>query len=338
MPSAIGYECIGVPDRAPLVRRAFIVPRSFLRWYPELYHVKTVYKLQNRDTHMNEKIIKDNGVNLCTDSFGNPDDPAILLIMGAMASMVWWPEEFCLRLAAGGRYVIRYDHRDTGRSTSYEPGSINYSIEDMADDAVRVLNAYEISQVHLAGMSLGGFLSQLIALKHPQLVLTLTVIASERLASEDPNLPSMDPKIPAYHAQGAFLDWSDRQAVIEYMTGGWRLIAGSAHSFDEEMIRALAVQEIERADNLLASMNHALLSTSHFAGDERWYNRLSEIRVPALVIHGTEDPVLPYAHGLALQKELPQATLLTLTGAGHELHRDDWDVIIGAILNHTSTI
>jgi pimeloyl-ACP methyl ester carboxylesterase len=286
---------------------------------------------------MNEKMIKDNEVEICAESFGDPSDPAILLIMGAMASMVWWPEEFCLRLAGQRRHVIRYDHRDTGRSTSYEPGSLNYTVEDLADDAVRALDAYEIGRGHLVGMSLGGFLAQLIALKHPERALTLTLIASERLASEDPSMPSIDPKVLAYHAQEAPLDWSDRDAVIEYMIGGWRLIAGSAHTFDEETIRDLAAQEIERTDNVRTSMNHALLQTSHVAGDERWYNRLAEIQVPALVIHGTEDPVLPYAHGMALQKELPQSALLTLTGAGHELHRDDWDVIISAILSHTSS-
>jgi len=228
--------------------------------------------------------------------------------------------------------VIRYDHRDTGRSTSYEPGSINYSVEDMADDAVRVLDACEISHVHLAGMSLGGFLAQLIALKHPERVLTLTMIASGKLASEDVDLPPIDPKVHAYHSQGPSLDWSDRQAVIKYMVGGWRLIAGSAHPFDEETIRALATQEVERADNVFTSMNHALIT-----GGDRWYDRLGEIQVPALVIHGTEDLVLPYAHGVALQKALPQATLLTLAGTGHELHRDDWNVIIGAILSHTAS-
>lgn len=286
---------------------------------------------------MNEKMIKGNEVEICVESFGDPADPAILLIMGAMASMAWWPEEFCLRLAGQRRHVIRYDHRDTGRSTSYEPGSLNYTVEDLADDAVRVLDAYEIGHGHIVGMSLGGFLAQLIALKHPERALTLTLIASERLASEDPSMPSIDPKVLAYHAQGAPIDWADREAVIEYMIGGWRLIAGSGRQFDEETILDLAAQEIERADNVLTSMNHALLQTCHVAGDERWYNRLAEIRAPALVIHGTEDPVLPYAHGMALQKELPQATLLTLTGAGHELHRDDWDVIISAILSHTSS-
>ena len=280
---------------------------------------------------MKTKQIKVNGIDLYTESFGDPSGPTILLIMGAMASGVWWPEEFCRQIAERGRYVIRYDHRDTGRSVSYAPGRIEYSVEDLSDDAVGILNAYGIDRAHLVGMSLGGFLSQLIALKYPDRVLTLTLIASERLGPEDPAIPAMDPKIPAYHARAGSLDWSDREAVVEYGVGAWRLLAGSAHPFDEAAIRALAVQDFERTSNLLTTMNHALLS-----GGERWYGRLNEVRVPALVIHGTEDPVLPYPHGVALAEALPQARLLTLEGSGHELHRNDWDTIIDAIEQHTT--
>jgi pimeloyl-ACP methyl ester carboxylesterase len=280
---------------------------------------------------MKTRQIQANGVALFTESFGNPSDPALLLIMGAMASAVWWPEEFCRQLADRGRYVIRYDHRDTGRSVSYTAGQIEYSVEDLADDGVGVLDAYGIERAHLIGMSLGGFLSQLVALKYPHRVLSLTLIASERLGPSDPDMPPMDPKVAAYHAQATALDWTDKEAVVEYGVGAWRLLAGSAHPFDEATVRALAVQDFERTNNLLTSMNHALLS-----GGERWFGRLSEVGVPALIIHGTEDPVLPYAHGVALAEALPQATLLTLKGTGHELHRNDWGTIIDAVAHHTA--
>jgi pimeloyl-ACP methyl ester carboxylesterase len=141
----------------------------------------------------------------------------------------------------------------------------------------------------------------------------------------------MDPKVPAYHAQASTVDWSDREAVVEYSVGAWRLLSGSAHPFDEETIRTLATQDFERTSNLLTPMNHALLS-----GGERWFGRLNEVRVPALVIHGTEDPVLPYAQGVALAEALPRAKLLTLKGTGHELHRNDWGTIIDAVERHTA--
>ena len=274
--------------------------------------------------------IETDGIFLYSEAFGDANDPPVLLIMGAMASGVWWPEDFCRELARRGRYVIRYDHRDTGRSMSYEPGQPGYTTEDLADDAVRVLDGYGIGQAHLVGMSLGGYLSQLIALKHPGRVLTLTLIASERLALADPSMPSMDPSIVEYHTKAAELDWSDREAVVEYQVGAWRLLSGSRHPFDEAAIRALAAADFDRTPDPRTAFNHAALGDA-----QRWVGRLHEITVPALVIHGTEDPVLPYAHGLALRDALPNATLLTLEGAGHELHPSDWGVILDAIERHT---
>jgi len=281
---------------------------------------------------MTSKQISHHGVHLFTESFGSPDDTPILLITGAMSSKVWWPAEFCHQLVDTGRYVIRYDHRDTGQSTSYEPGQINYSVEDLADDAFSVLNGYGIQSAHVVGMSLGGYLAQLMALKHPQRIKSLTLIASERLAEADPEMPGIDPSILNYHAKASELDWTNREAVIEYQIGAWQLLTGSAHEFDETMVRELAVADFDRTPNLIATFNHALLQ-----GGEQWLNRLDEIAAPTLIIHGTEDQVLPYAHALALKAAIPNAGLLTLPGTGHELHQDDWAVIIETIKQHTTS-
>ncbi|MCV5340618.1 alpha/beta fold hydrolase, partial [Escherichia coli] len=131
-----------------------------------------------------------------------------------MSSAVWWPDEFCSQLAKMGRYVIRYDHRDTGKSTSYEPGQAPYSVEELADDVVRVIDGYGLEAAHLVGMSLGGFLSQLVALKYPKRVKSLRLIASERLADADPDMPAFDPAIIEYDQRAESLDWSDRDAVV----------------------------------------------------------------------------------------------------------------------------
>lgn len=281
---------------------------------------------------MKSKTIDINGVCLHCESFGSPTDPPVLLIMGAMSSAVWWPEEFCHRLADVGRYVIRYDHRDTGRSTSYAPGDSCYSVEDLADDAVRVLDGYGVDSAHLVGMSLGGFLSQLIALKHPGRVRSLTLIASERLDDTDPEMPPMHPSILEYHQRASGLDWADRETVVDYQVGAWRLLSGSAHKFDEAAIREMAGADFDRTPSLLTAFNHASLT-----GGDEWFGRLDEISVPALIIHGREDPVLPYAHGLALKAAIRNSTLLTLVGSGHELHRGDWSVIVRAIERHTTS-
>jgi pimeloyl-ACP methyl ester carboxylesterase len=281
---------------------------------------------------MSEKIIRINEIDICAESFGNPKNPAVLLIMGATCSMVFWDEEFCQRLADTGRYVIRHDNRDVGRSIAYEPGTSHYTVVDMADDAVGVLDAYSIDQAHIVGMSLGGMIAQIIALKHPQRVLTITLMMSSIYGSDDSDrdLPPMDERILAYHANGATLNWSDEESIANYLVSGSGLLSGSKHKFDEKRAYKQVRKEIKRANNLLSMFNHALLK-----GDASYEGRLKGINVPALVIHGTEDTVLPYEHGLALAKEIPNASLLTLEGTGHEVHFDDWDHIINAISNHT---
>ena len=201
-----------------------------------------------------------NGVTLYTEAFGDPRNPAVLLVMGAMASAVWWPDEFSRQLVDRGRYVVRYDHRDTGKSTSYEPGAAPYTVEDLADDAVGVLHALGIDAAHFVGMSLGGYLSQLVALKHPERVRSLTLIASERLALTDPEMPTISPSILEYHAKAEELDWTDREAVIDYQVGAWRLLAGSAHPFDEAAILAMAEADFDRTPNPLTGFNHAGLA------------------------------------------------------------------------------
>lgn len=284
---------------------------------------------------MNEKVNKINGIDICTESFGNPESPAVLLIMGAMCSMVYWEEEFCQQLADTGRYVIRYDNRDVGRSSTYEPGSSHYTVVDMADDAVGVLEAYHIDEAHIVGMSLGGMIAQIMALRHPQRVLSITMIASGIFGSDDNNrnLPPMDEKILAYHANGATLNWSDKESVADYLVAGSALLCGSKHKFDEKRAYKQVEKEINRANNLLSMFNHAFLK-----GDDSYEGKLKGINVPALVIHGTEDTVLPYEHALALVNEISNALLLSLEGSGHEIHFDDWNRIIKAISKHTSVL
>ncbi|NEW09717.1 alpha/beta hydrolase [Paenibacillus sp. SYP-B3998] len=277
---------------------------------------------------MNERLIKIDGIEICTESFGKQVNPAILLIMGAQSSMIWWEEEFCRRLADAGRYVIRYDNRDVGRSTTYELGQPGYTFEDMADDAIRVLDAYEIEQAHIVGMSMGGMLTQIIALRHPGRVRTITLLSTSNFA---PDLPLMEERIMDYFSNVGAIDWTNEQAVVEFAIGRSRILVGSKHSFDEKRIYNLAKEEVKRSHNMASMNNHGML-----VGGESYLVRTGEIKVPALVIHGTEDPIIPYEHGKNLVNEISAAVLLTLEGTGHELHYDDWDLIIDSISNHTS--
>ncbi|WP_144555457.1 alpha/beta fold hydrolase [Bacillus sp. X1(2014)] len=282
---------------------------------------------------MSERIFKINGIDICTESFGNPANPAVLLIMGAMCSMVYWDDEFCQQLANKGRFVIRYDNRDVGRSTTYDPGTSNYTVVDMANDAVGVLDAYQIEQVHLVGMSLGGMIAQVIAVSYPQRVLTMTLMSSSLFGSDENNrnLPPMDEEVLAYHANAGTLDWSDEKTVANYLVAGSKILCGSSHTFDEKRVFQQVTKEINRANNLLSMFNHSLLK-----GDDFYEDKIKEINVPSLVIHGTEDTILPFEHALALVDEIPNSMLVALKGTGHETHSDDWETIINAISNHTS--
>src|SRR5881392_3130047 len=127
---------------------------------------------------MAERMVEAQGVVLCTEPFGDPSDPPILLIMGIGASMLWWEEGFCRMLADGGRFVIRYDHRDTGRSVTYEPGRPGYTGDDLVDDAAGVLGAYGVGAAHVVGVSMGGALAQVLALDFPERVLSLVLIST----------------------------------------------------------------------------------------------------------------------------------------------------------------
>jgi pimeloyl-ACP methyl ester carboxylesterase len=279
---------------------------------------------------MNEQMLKIDKVEICSESFGDPQDPAILLIMGAMTSLDWWDEEFCQCLADQGRFVVRYDHRDLGRSVTYEPGTSNYTMTDLADDAIGVLDAYSIEQAHIVGMSMGGMLSQILAIRHPERVLTITLIASSPFGTEMEKLPPMNSSILEYHSKSASIDWSNREAVINYLANGWKTLAGTK-PFEQERMLKLAEREADRAKQLPSRFNHAMLQ-----GGDEYYDRLDEINAPALVIHGTNDPALPYEHGLALAKAIPHAELVSLEGTGHEIHSEDWDQIINSIVKLSS--
>jgi pimeloyl-ACP methyl ester carboxylesterase len=276
---------------------------------------------------MTERMISSGNATICTESFGQPDRPAVLLIMGACASMLWWPRSFCERLADSGFHVIRYDNRDTGRSTCYEPGTMNYSLDVMMEDAAAVLDAYGVKSAVIVGASLGGMIGQLLALQHPERVRQLTLMISGPVAvEEDVSLPPIEQKVLDHHAQGGAIDWGHEAAALDYMVNGWRVTAGTRHPFDEAHIRSIAQEEFHRSTCLVCMYNHGLLT-----GGEWAMGQLGQIKAPTLIIHGTDDPVLPFPHAEYLARVILQAKLVALKGAGHELHPRDWDLMIHEI-------
>jgi pimeloyl-ACP methyl ester carboxylesterase len=271
-------------------------------------------------------------VEICSQTFGAWDQPAVLLIMGVMASMLWWPDEFCERLAGAGRFVIRYDNRDTGRSTGYEPGTAAYTSDDMAGDAVAVLDDHGVERAHLVGMSAGGAIAQIVAFGHPERVASVTAISTTAIGVKNPALPAPTAEYMGHAAAFADLDWSDTDAVADLLVRDSRALAGTRHPFDEAGARDLVTRDLERAIDPARLQNHLEVG----GDEERWKGRLGEIAVPFLVVHGTADPLFPHPHGAALAAAVPGARLVTIEGGGHELHERDWDRILEEIAAHTA--
>jgi pimeloyl-ACP methyl ester carboxylesterase len=278
-----------------------------------------------------EKMVAVRGVELCVQTFGSASDPAVLLVMGLGASMLHWEDGFCERLAGGSRFVIRYDHRDTGRSVSYPPGAPGYTGDDLVADAAGVLDALGVTRAHVVGFSMGGALAQLLALDYADRVASLTLISTSPGSGAD--LPGMSPELRArFDDPPPEPDWTDREAVVDYLVAEERVYAAPSRPFEAGQRRELAERIVDRTTDIAAAVkNHWLLDDG-----QSWRQRLGELRAPTLVLHGTEDPLFPIGHAVALASEIPGPRLIRLERMGHELPRAVWDVVVAEILRHTA--
>ena len=283
-----------------------------------------------------EQMVHTNGVDLCVESFGDRADPAILLIAGAGSCLLSWDEEFCRRLADAGRFVIRYDNRDAGRSTSYELGNPQYSLRDVVADAVGLLDEFGVERVHAVGVSGGGAVAQLLALDHAERVETITLASTTPggPGHEALDLPPMSSALAeAFSGEEPEQDWSDRAGVVDGLVAFERLFAAQTVEFDAASSAEFWGRVFDRTVDIAAQMTNPFLADA----GEPWRARLGEITAPTLVLHGTEDPLFPYEHGLTLAKEIPRASFVAMKQTGHENPpRRVWDVVVPALVEHTS--
>ena len=290
---------------------------------------------------MTERIVKSNGLEIWAESFGDPQDTALLLIAGASAQAIFWADEFCRQLVLGGRFVIRYDNRDTGQSDSVDFNLNPYTTLDLAEDAVAVLDAHDVLAAHVVGVSGGGLICQALALEHRDRLITISALISSLLgtgSSEAANGGYGELPPPSLDFLEELQDFvgevpSDRQDFINWTLRKYRLIAGSLEAFDEDSKKAQAELEFERARNLQAMNNHPL---AFAAASATPISSLRRLKIPTLVIHGTEDRLLPFAHGEAIAQTIPGAKLLAIEKMGHDLPQAAWPKVISAILEHTS--
>jgi pimeloyl-ACP methyl ester carboxylesterase len=271
---------------------------------------------------------------LAYETFGSEQDPALLLIMGLAAQMLAWPDEFCTALADTGRYVIRFDNRDIGLSTHFDqvpPPNIlklmqgdtsdaTYRIDDMADDAAGLLTALGIERAHIVGASMGGMIAQAFAIRYPERTLSLTSIMST---------PGPDVGPPTREAQAALMvpPANTREEAGARSVEIFRIIGSPGYPMDEEHVADVARRSFDRRSDPAGVMRQ--LAAVGASGDRT--AALQEVTVPALVIHGADDPLVTVAGGKATAAALSGSRLLVLPGMGHDLPRDLWPVIVEAI-------
>ncbi len=279
--------------------------------------------------------VRANEIEIEYEEFGDPEAAPLLLVTGLGAQMISWDEAFCEQLADSGFHVIRFDNRDSGMSTRMEAagppdmaaaltGELHpaYTLDDMADDAAGLLDALGIEAAHVVGASMGGFISQLIAINHPDRVLSLTSIMSgpSRLEGVPPTLEgsallfAKPPSTPA--------------ASVEMALVGRRALLGSLDPFDETFERAKAMRAVRRAWYPVGTGRQLL---AILAAHPR-LESLQSVRVPTLVIHGQDDVLVPVENGRMVAAAVPGARLLELEGMGHDIPKRVWPRVIDAIV------
>lgn len=277
------------------------------------------------------------GITLCYETFGDPEDPPLLLIMGLSTQMVGWPEEFCRRLAGRGFYVVRFDNRDVGRSThlgfrapstgqliTRRFGPEQYDLGDMAEDVHGLLRELDLAPAHVVGISMGGMVAQTLAARHPEAV--------RALVSMNSTTGSRRKGQPHPLVYSAFLRKrpTDPEALERYMVALFKLIGSPPPNQDLDLIRKRVRQSLERDRDRFGGGRQlgAVLSSGNRTGE------LRQISAPTLVIHGDKDRMINPSGGRATAEAIPGAELLLIEGYGHDLGRHWWPRLLKAISGH----
>ena len=256
---------------------------------------------------MAEGYVETNGVRLWYEDLGDPDGEAVVLIMGATASAITWPPELLDALTAAGHRVVRFDNRDIGLSTHVDYATDPYTLDDMADDTLGLVDALGIDRAHFVGASMGGMISQLMAIRYPDRVRSLALLITT--PGPDDRLSPTSDGVVAIVARPAMTDAELAQRSVDL----WRALTGSRFPFDEAHYRELAAMDAARGTNPNSAHGVAV-----FTAPSR-IEALATVRVPTLVVQATEDPIFPFDHGETLAKAIPGATFVPWEGVGHEV-------------------
>jgi pimeloyl-ACP methyl ester carboxylesterase len=279
---------------------------------------------------MNDTTIEANGVTLGIEHFGDPSAPLVLL--AGAPTMLSWPDPLCAALAQGGRHVVRYDLRDGGGSATVDPGAPAYTLRDLAADAAAFARAVDDRPAHLAGIGVGGMVAQVAALDHQDAFSALTLVGTRPVAPGpvDDDLPDHD----AATMERLFLrplpDWADRSAVAAFAAAGAEILGN-----DPAAVRASAERVWDRTpgtEPAVQMANQIGLVFAQLDCSPRWRERLPELSIPALVVHGRRDPFFPVGNGEALAREIPGARLLVLEQASTAIPAETAGDVASAML------
>jgi pimeloyl-ACP methyl ester carboxylesterase len=290
-----------------------------------------------------------NGIRIEYDTFGDASSPPLLLIMGLSGQMILWDENFCGELARSGLYVIRFDNRDIGLSSKIEEVGeadveeilaaalrgedveVPYTIEDMSNDAIGLLDGLGIGKAHMCGASMGGMIAQTMAIGHPDRVLSLVSMSS---TTGTPEITSAGQEVIDSPVITPLSVPREREANIEYTVKGMRELSGPGFAFDEERVRGVAAALYDRCfcPEGTARQLLAVLASGNRKPD------LAKLTVPTLVIHGDSDPLVPVEAGRDTAESVPGAELMIIEGMGHELPPEVWTRVQAAIVAHTRKV
>jgi pimeloyl-ACP methyl ester carboxylesterase len=288
---------------------------------------------------MAEQIAPTGGIEIAYETIGDPSNPPLLLVMGLGTQLIHWDLELCEMFAERGFFVIRFDNRDAGRSTKIDAPVPNlrlamaglrvkvpYRLDDMAGDGFGLLDHLGIEAAHVVGASMGGMIAQTMAIQRPERVLSLTSIMS--------TTGSRRVGMPKLRVWGVLLRRAprDRDTAVEYFVGVFRQIGSKGFPADEDRVRELAGQAYDRGHSPAGTGRQ--LAAILASGDRT--PRLRELRMPALVFHGTTDPLVPVRGGRATAAAIPDARLIVVPGMGHDLPRQVWPRLVDAVAENAA--
>jgi pimeloyl-ACP methyl ester carboxylesterase len=285
-----------------------------------------------------ERTVTSTGLDLWAEDLGNPEDPTILLIMGASTQSTAWPKPFLDRLVNSGRHVIRFDNRDTGLSSSVDFETAPYTLIDMAQDAVGVLDAFGVDKAHVVGASMGGMIAQEVAINHPERVLTLTSWMSTPSVSApltgewSGGLPPIDSRVMDLFRAVAADPPTTLEGELDFAVEFARLQRGGLSEVDAEQERQEYLESKARARHPERAMQHSLAIA--ISRDRR--DALGLVQAPTLVVHGTRDMMMPIEHAHATVAAIPGARLLVIPDMVHDFAVATSLQVADAIVEHTS--